>query len=155
MYPKQITERILELQAKGFSAEETRQAIKEQNGVGIALDTIYRHRKGAVSHEIAEETFKQQQRSILKQDQANPELAMRYRNELLKLLIPQITFKEPQQPTVQNNILINGENVKLDVDITKTLAYYRQALDNANRHNLRSNDTLKQVDTVESQAAST
>jgi len=89
MYPRNITERILELQAKGFTAEETRLAIKEQNDKEIGLATIYRHRTGTASKEIADETLKQQQRSILKQEQANPQLAMKYRNELLKLLIPQ------------------------------------------------------------------
>ena len=119
-----------------------------------------------------EELLKEQKRQITKVTygskdenghetvEPNPELGLKYRNELLKIYIPILldeakTTQNQASPLVQNNILINGENVKLDVDITKTLAYYRQALDNANRHNLRSNDTLKQVDTSESQAAST
>lgn len=107
MYPRTVTERIIELQAKGFSAEETRQAILEQNDVKICVDTIYKHRKGAVSREIADETLKQQQRSILKQDNANPELAMKFRNELLKLLIPQRIVLD-QKTEITENVNINA-----------------------------------------------
>jgi DNA-binding transcriptional MerR regulator len=88
MYHRNITERIIELQAKGFSAEETRQALQEQNSINIGIATIYRHRTGAIAQEITDELIRQQQRDILRQQQTNPELALKYRNELLKLLIP-------------------------------------------------------------------
>jgi hypothetical protein len=89
MYPKLVTEKIIELQAKGFSAEETRSYFKQEQDLNIGINTIYRHRKSVVGQEIADEMVRAQQRSIRRQEEKNPGLAMKYRNELLKLLIPQ------------------------------------------------------------------
>ena len=89
MYPKLITEKIIELQAKGFSAEETRSYFEQEQGLKIGINTVYRHRKSVVGQEIADEMVRAQQRSIRRQEEKNPGLAMKYRNELLKLLIPQ------------------------------------------------------------------
>jgi hypothetical protein len=87
MYPRQVTELIIYYQALGFSAEETRKALKEQNGININLNTIYKHRRSPIGQEMINELIRQQQRDILKADSENKPLAMKYRNELLKLLL--------------------------------------------------------------------
>jgi len=87
-YPKNITEEIVHYQALGFSAEETREALIDKNTVTISLNTIYKHRKSAVAQEIIDELIRQQERRILKQEHDNPELSLKYSNELLKILIP-------------------------------------------------------------------
>jgi hypothetical protein len=57
---------------------------------GIHLNTIYNHRKGTVSKEITDALVRQQQQDItLANQKGKRDLAMKYRNELLKLLIPQ------------------------------------------------------------------
>jgi hypothetical protein len=88
MYARSITQRIVELQAHGFSATETQKALNEQYSINIGINTVYRHRKSDVGQEIIEELIRQQERDILKSDSDDRELAMRYRNELLKILIP-------------------------------------------------------------------
>jgi hypothetical protein len=92
MFTKSVTEEIIHYQALGFSASETKTALKDKNEIEISLNTIYKHRASPIGQEIASELLRQQERSILKTDGSNPELAMRYRNELLKILIPQMTI---------------------------------------------------------------
>ena len=92
MFNKSVTEEIVRYQALGFSASETQTALKQENHIDISLNTIYKHRRSPIGQEIASELLRQQERSILKTDSSNPELAMRYRNELLKILIPQMTL---------------------------------------------------------------
>ena len=92
MYSKIITQRIIELQAKGFSAEETKKILLEKDGLDISVDTIYRHRKSPVGQELIAELIRQQERSIVRADSTDPPLAMKYRNELLKIL----TLQNPQ-----------------------------------------------------------
>jgi hypothetical protein len=92
MFTKSVTEEIIHYQALGFSASETKTALKDKNEIEISLNTIYKHRASPIGQEIASELLRQQERSILKTDSSNPELAMRYRNELLKILIPQMTI---------------------------------------------------------------
>ncbi|TFH21656.1 hypothetical protein E4G67_05400 [Candidatus Bathyarchaeota archaeon] len=90
MYPRNITEKILELQAKGYSAELTKEYLEDHGTPNIHLNTIYNHRRGTVSQEITDELVRQQQLDItLANQKGKRELAMKYRNELLKLLIPQ------------------------------------------------------------------
>jgi hypothetical protein len=91
MYPRQVTELIIYYQALGFSAEETRKVLKEQNGININLNTIYKHRRSPIGQEMINELIRQQQRDILKVDAENKPLAMKYRNELLKLLLQKPT----------------------------------------------------------------
>jgi hypothetical protein len=88
MYARSITQRIVELQAHGLSATETQKALNEEYSLHIGINTVYRHRKSEVGQEIIEELIRQQERDILKSDTDDRELAMRYRNELLKILIP-------------------------------------------------------------------
>ena len=83
LYSKLIIEQFIRLQAHGFSAEETRDYIQEHYEKKPCLDTIYRHRKSPIGKEMLEELIRQQERSILKQDTANPPLAMKYRSDLI------------------------------------------------------------------------
>jgi len=54
-----------------------------------------------VGQEIIEELIRQQERAILKADMEDKALAMKYRNELLKILIPQrieaITYQQTEE----------------------------------------------------------
>ena len=55
MYPREITKLILDLEAKGYTAELTRQWLLENRQLKIHLNTIYNHRKGPVAKEIIEQ----------------------------------------------------------------------------------------------------
>jgi len=89
MYPRTVTEKIVEYWALGFSAEETRQALTEKQNVTMALNTIYKHRHSLTAQNLIDELIHRQERAILKADTDDPPLAMKYRNELLKILVPQ------------------------------------------------------------------
>ena len=89
MYARSTTQRIVELQAHGLSATETQKALTDEYSIHIGINTVYRHRKSPVGQEIIEELIRQQERAILKADVEDKALAMKYRNELLKVLIPQ------------------------------------------------------------------
>ena len=93
MYPKQITELILDLQAKGYTAQLTQRWIQDNNKIHIGVATIYRHRTSALAHEIVEAMAVQQQQDItIESQKGNREVAMKYRNEFLKIMIPQMTI---------------------------------------------------------------
>jgi hypothetical protein len=53
MFNKTVTEEIVHYQALGFSAEETRVALKDKNEIEISLNTIYKHRRSPIGQEIA------------------------------------------------------------------------------------------------------
>ena len=89
MYPRTVTQRIIELQALGFSAEETRNRLRERDGITINIDTIYKHRRSSVGREIIDELIRMQLRSIAHAaGKGAPAQALKYRNEMLKILIP-------------------------------------------------------------------
>jgi hypothetical protein len=93
MYPKQITELILDLQAKGYTAQLTQRWIKDNNQIHIGLQTIYRHRTSALAHEIVEAMAVQQQQDItIESQRGSREVAMKYRNEFLKIMLPQMSI---------------------------------------------------------------
>lgn len=48
MYPREITKLILDLEAKGYTAELTRQWLIENREIQLHLNTIYNHRKGEI-----------------------------------------------------------------------------------------------------------
>ena len=110
MYARSITQRIVELQAHGLSATETQKALKEEYDINIGINTVYRHRKSPVGQEIIEELIRQQERAILKADMEDKALAMKYRNELLKILIPQRVEAITYQQTEENvNINVSDD----------------------------------------------
>jgi hypothetical protein len=113
MYSKQVTEDIIKYQALGFSAEETREALKKERGVYPNLNTIYQHRRSPIGQELASELLRQQERDILKSDSDNRELAMRYRNELLKIMIPQMSI------ALTKNINENKTEINVTSDLLK------------------------------------
>jgi len=142
IYPRTVTEKIVEYWALGFSAEETRQALTEKQNVAMALNTIYKHRHSLTAQTLIDELVRRQERAILKADTDDPPLAMKYRNELLKILVPQ---------RIESYSRVD-QNVNATVtSIESNLRDYQWALEEAARLNLQSNSKAKQVDT--SQAA--
>jgi hypothetical protein len=119
MYPRNITEKILELQAKGYSAELTKEYLADHSTPGIHLNTIYNHRKGTVSKEITDELVRQQQQGItLANQKGKRELSLKYRNELLKLLIPQRIEQKIESSGQNWTVNINDNSKRTDVRST-------------------------------------
>ena len=87
-YNKQVTNRIVELWALGFTAEESVKTLRDDHP-SISLATIYRHRHNLTAQHLIDELLRRQDRAIFKADTDDPELGMKYRNELLKILLPQ------------------------------------------------------------------
>ena len=113
MYPKQVIEDIIKYQALGFTGEETREALHKERNIYPNLNTIYKHRRSPVGQELAAELLRQQERDILKADSENRELAMKYRNELLKIMIPQMTINYNKTESNAN------VNVNVTADLLK------------------------------------
>lgn len=86
MYSKEVTAIILSDFAKGASAEETREHLKNMYGRSPCLNTIYAHRNSLTTAQLIDELLRQQERDITKA--VTDELRMKYRNELLKILLP-------------------------------------------------------------------
>ncbi len=120
MYSKIIIQKIIDYQARGLSAEETKQALSERDHVKIHINTIYTLRKSPVGKEILEELIRQQERDISRADSEDRSEAMKYRNELIKIYA-QILL--PQQPIVQNNISVKQEK---NVTVNQLLQRYQQ-----------------------------
>jgi hypothetical protein len=109
MYSRTVTQRIIELQALGFSAEETRTRLRERDGLTINLCTIYKHRHSSVGREIIDELIRMQLRSIAHAaGKGASAQALKYRNEMLKILIPVRIESLSIQKT--------ESNVKMDVE---------------------------------------
>jgi hypothetical protein len=106
MYPKTITEKIVEYWALGFSAEETRKALEETQGKKACLDTIYRHRHSLTAQNLIDELIRRQERAIFKADTDMPEVGMKYRNELLKILLPQ-KIEAVSYEKIDENVTVN------------------------------------------------
>jgi len=87
-FSKLITQKIIEYWGLGFTAEETVKALLD-DGVKISLHAVYNHRKSLTAQNLIDELIRRQERAVLKADTDSPALAMKYRNELLKLLMPQ------------------------------------------------------------------
>jgi hypothetical protein len=105
MYPKTVIEKVVEYWALGFSAHETRIALQENHQIKICLDTIYKMRHGLTAQNLTDELIRRQERSILKADTENPALAMKYRNELLKILLPQRVEADVRQQNTSINLV--------------------------------------------------
>jgi len=86
-YSREVTNKIVECWGLGFTAEETVKALEEWKGIHVGLATVYRHRHSLTAQNIIDELMRKQFRDIAKEE--NPELRMKFRNELLKILVPQ------------------------------------------------------------------
>jgi len=140
MYPRTVTEKIIEYWALGFSAEETRQALTEKQNVTMALNTIYKHRHSLTAQNLIDELIHRQERAILKADTDDPPLAMKYRNELLKILVPQ---RIEAYSRVDQNVNTTVTN------IDASLRDYEWALEEAARLNLQSNSKRQPLDSAQ------
>jgi hypothetical protein len=130
MYPKEITEKIVDLQSKGFTIEETIGYFRDEGLSHISEKTIRRHRKSQLAKEIVEEQARAQHRDISRsqQDAATlmkehdkkmaykfRALGMHYRNEFLKIMIPQ-RIEQKIEGTGQNwTVNINDNSKRTDV----------------------------------------
>src|SRR3972149_9549354 len=86
MYPKIVTEKIIEYQALGFSGEETREALQGKIGIHPCLNTIYAHRHSPIGIEMLHELIRHQERDILKADVDAKGLAMKYRQKMIEFI---------------------------------------------------------------------
>jgi hypothetical protein len=111
MYSRAVTQRIIELQALGFSAEETRKRLREREGITLNLNTVYRHRRSQVGREIIDELIRTQLRSIAHAATGKGSAqAMKYRNELLKILIP-VRIESLSIQKTEANVNVNVEDL--------------------------------------------
>jgi hypothetical protein len=110
MYSRTVTQRIIELQALGFSAEETRKRISERDGITLNLKTVYTHRHSSVGREIIDELIRMQLRSIAYAAGKGSAQALKYRNELLKILIP-VRIESLSIQKTESNVNVNVEDL--------------------------------------------
>ncbi len=114
MYQRNITEKIVDLQALGFSASETVDYLRSKNKVRIGINTVYRHRKSATAREIVDELIRRQERAIATEEAHNPALAMKYRDKLLDKLLP-LRIEQ----TVDQTVTLTGMPWMLDPNAKK------------------------------------
>ena len=111
MYPRTVTQRIIELQALGFSAEETRTRLRETHGVTLNLKTIYQHRHSSVGQEIIDELIRMQLRSIAHAaGKGASAQALKYRNEMLKILIT-VRIESLSIQKTETNVKVDVEDL--------------------------------------------
>lgn len=109
MYSKEVTGWINECWARGASAEATVKAIQQAHGIKLGLATVYRHRHNLTTKDLVDELLRQQETDISHCDEA--ELKLKYRNELLKIFIPQMTInlnKNVNETTINRNVTLEG-----------------------------------------------
>lgn len=141
MYAKTVTRKIVELQAKGFSGEETREYLKQHHEIKPCLDTIYRHRQSPTGIEMLHELIRQQERDILKCDNDEErELAMRYRDKLIGQLMDKLL---PSLSQIESR---NVEELKVEekhVSIIANLAQYDRAIEEELKRISKSHSTAE------------
>ncbi|MFC1486372.1 hypothetical protein ACFLRN_01615 [Thermoproteota archaeon] len=86
MFRREITQRIVELWGLGYTAEETVRKLRENNNIKISLHTVYNKRNSLTAQEMINELQREQLKDIAAT--ASPALRLKYRNELLKILLP-------------------------------------------------------------------
>lgn len=118
-FSKQITEKIVEHWGLGFTAEESHKALLD-NGIKISLHTVYNHRRSLTAQQLIDELIRRQERAILKADAEHPELAMKYRNELLKVLVPQRIEADIQSTNREIRIVASWDNKYVEQPQTDT-----------------------------------
>jgi Fe2+ or Zn2+ uptake regulation protein len=141
MYPKEITNLIVELWGLVFTAEETVKAIQERKGKHLGIATVYRKRNSLTAQNLIDELLRRQERAILKADTENPELGMKYRNELLKILLPQ-RIEAISRQIIEHIDIEEKRNVTI-------LAEYVRALDSAIETDIHALRARQQVDTAQ------
>lgn len=109
MYSKEVTTIILADFARGATAEETRQHLKDTLSIEPSLNTIYTHRHSITTEQLVDELQRQQERDITKEQ--NSEVRMKYRNELLKILVPL------RAEILTKNLSINQSEVKHVIEL--------------------------------------
>lgn len=112
MYSKEITHLIVYYWGKGQTAEETVRSIQQCRGIHLGLATVYRRRNSLTAKTMIDELQRQQQQDIT--ESGDMELKLKYRNELLKILLPQ---KIEANMTALPKLLVEiVDNVKLKQD---------------------------------------
>ena len=134
-HSKQTVQHIVEMWGLGFTAEETRRALREQYSVHVGLATVYRKRHSITAQIMIDELMRKQMRDIARSDTA--ESRMKYRDKLLEKLIPQ------RIESVTEATLKHVEE-KRDVTI---IAEYTRAIDSAVDRDIKALRARKQVDT--------
>ena len=86
MFRKEVTQRIVELWGLGFTAEGTVRELKQKDNIRISLHTVYNKRNCLTAQQMINELQREQLRDIA--TTSSPALRLKYRNELLKILLP-------------------------------------------------------------------
>lgn len=131
-YSKEVTAVILADHAKGATAEETQKHLQDIYQIAPSLNTIYAHRRSITAEQLVDELQRQQERDITKE--TNSEIRMKYRNELLKMLLP------IKAEIISKSISINKTSV--EVNVAGLLAEYEDLFESAD---IRADSTIKQV----------
>jgi len=136
MYSKMVTEKIIEYQALGFSAEETKTAFLDKTGKAPCLNTIYKHRRSPVGMEMLRELIRHQERSILKTDNEHERaLAMRYRDSLIGKLMDRLMPPVIRQEINETRTLMSKHVEELNVN----LATYEDSVQKVIARHLQTN----------------
>ena len=98
MFGKEVTQRIVELWGLGYTAQETVTALKEKHNIKISLHTVYNKRNSLTAKEMISELQREQLKEIAATK--SPGLRLKYRNELLKILLP---IKMEQNMRIEGN----------------------------------------------------
>ena len=143
LYSKTVTEEIIRLQANGFSAQETRTYLQDNQQINPALNTIYKHRRSPIGQEMLQELIRHQERSILKADSTEPALAMKYRSDLIgkmmDKLMPNLNYIASEQTInkkedVTLNINVSADQELLLDDITRMYIKATNTKESASLH---------------------
>ena len=86
MFRKEVTQRIVELWGLGYTAEETVRELREKYKLRISLHTVYNKRNSLTAQQMITELQREQMKDIA--TTSSPGLRLKYRNELLKILLP-------------------------------------------------------------------
>lgn len=106
-YSKEVTAVILADHAKGATAEETQKHLQDIYQIAPSLNTIYAHRRSITAEQLVDELQRQQERDITKE--TNSDIRMKYRNELLKMLLP------IKAEIISKSVSLNKTEVNLNV----------------------------------------
>lgn len=120
-YSKEVTAVILADHARGATAEETQKHLQDTYQIAPSLNTIYAHRRSITAEQLVDELQRQQERDITKE--TNSDIRMKYRNELLKMLLP------IKAEIISKSISINKTSV--EVNVTDLLSQYENLFEEA------------------------